>query len=59
MKYQAVLVVDIESTLPPEKLNERLVIALLDTNTEIMTNDGDNEELEVLDYKFTEATKIK
>lgn len=59
MKYTATLVVEFESTLTVSKLNERLVVALLDTNTEITTIDGESEELVVLDYKFTEATKIK
>lgn len=55
MKYQAVLVVDIESTLDVEKLNDQMIIALWDSEKDITTKDGDSPKLVVLDYRFTEV----
>lgn len=46
------------STLPRAELERRLVLALWEEEFDRTTPDGQTDELEILDYKFTVAEEI-
>jgi len=46
------------SSLPRKDLEGKLVAALFDIETEEKISDGDNEQLEIVDYELTEAIPI-
>lgn len=43
------------SILNKEELENKLVVSLLNINNETNIHDGETEQLEVVDYYFTEA----
>lgn len=55
MQYQINIKAKIDSTLPREKLENLLVIALHNTDTGYSKLDGIDPELEVLEYYETKA----
>ena len=56
--YRITIMAEVVSSLPREELEKKLVAALFDIETEVKISDGDNEQLEVVDYELTEAIPI-
>jgi len=56
--YRITVIAEVVSSLPREDLEAELVAALFDIETEEKVSDGDNEQLEVVDYELTEAIPI-
>lgn len=53
--YRITIMAEVASSLPREDLEAKLVAALFDIETEEKISDGDNEQLQVVDYQLTEA----
>lgn len=56
--YQITIIALVNSSLPKEELESRLVASLFDVETEQKTSDGDNDNLHIVDYELTEAVPI-
>ena len=56
--YRITIMAEVVSSLPRKELEEKLVAALFDIETEEKISDGDNEQLEIVDYELTEAIPI-
>lgn len=56
VEYQAIVKADLLSTLSPEDLKKKLVLALWDGESNQVTADCQTNHLEILDYHFTELT---
>ena len=56
--YRITIMAEVVSSLPRKELEEKLVAALFDIETEVKISDGDNDQLEVVDYELTEAIPI-
>jgi len=54
-KYRIAIIAEVTSSLSRKELESRLVASLFNVETEEKVSDGDNEQLEVGDYKLTEA----
>ena len=57
--YRVTILADIESSLPREDLESRLVVSLYNVEMEQTVSDGESEQLAVIDYELTEAMPIK
>ena len=57
-KYRIAIVAQANSSLCKSDLELRLVASLFDIETEQKVSDGDNDQLQVVDYELTEATVI-
>ena len=58
MFYDINIRVQAESKLSKKELESQLVIALYNTDTQYSKFDGVDDDLEVVDYKITEAVPI-
>jgi len=56
--YRIAIIAKAVSSLPRKDLEAKLVAALFDIQTEEKISDGDNEQLEIVDYELTEAIPI-
>ncbi len=56
--YRITIIAEVVSSLPREDLEAKLVAALFDIETGVKISDGDNEQLDIVDYVFTEAIPI-
>ncbi len=56
--YRITIMAEVVSSLPREDLEAKLVAALFDIETEVKISDGDNDQLEIVDYELTEAIPI-
>ena len=56
--YRITVVATAVSSLPRKELEEKLVAALFDVETEVKISDGDDEQFEIVDYELTEAIPI-
>ncbi|MDP2209490.1 MAG: hypothetical protein Q8K98_12085 [Bacteroidota bacterium] len=56
--YRIIITATVNSSLSREDLEARLVFSLFDVETEIKISDGDNDQLQVVDYASTEAVPI-
>ena len=56
--YRITIIAEVASSLPRKDLEEKLVVSLFDLESEEKTSDGENDQLEVVDYELTEATPI-
>lgn len=59
MRYKIYIEAEIESNLEKHELERKLVISLFDIDTNYSKNDGIDDELIVLDYKYTNANLIE
>ena len=57
-KYRIAIIAQANSSLCKRELESRLVASLFDIETGQKVSDGDNDQLEVVDYELTEATVI-
>lgn len=57
--YRITITAEVISSLPREDLEAKLVTSLFDIETEEKISDGENEQLEVIDYELTEAIPIR
>ena len=57
-KYRIAILAQANSSLCKSDLELRLVASLFDIETEQKVSDGDNDQLQVVDYELTEATAI-
>ena len=57
--YRITIMAEVASSLPRKDLETKLVAALFDIETEEKISDGDNEQLEIVDYELTEAIPIR
>ena len=57
-KYRISIVAQANSSLSKRDLELQLVASLFDIETGQKLSDGDNDQLEVLDYELIEATAI-
>lgn len=58
MLYDINIKAEISSNLSKEDLGKQLVVALYDAETQFSKLDGVDENLEVIDYKLTEAEEL-
>jgi len=56
--YRITVIAEALSSLSRKDLEAKLVVALFDVETEQKISDGDNEQLEIVDYELTEAIPI-
>ena len=56
--YRITIIAQADSSLSKKDLESRLVASLFDIETRQKISDGDNNQLEVLDYELTEATAV-
>jgi len=56
--YRITITAQAHSSLCKKDLESRLVASLFDVETGQKVGDGDNDQLEVVDYELTEATTI-
>lgn len=56
--YRITITATVISSLSRKDLETKLVVSLFDMETEMKISDGDNNQLEVVDYKLTEAIPI-
>jgi len=56
--YRITIIAEAVSSLPRKDLEAKLVAALFDVETEEKISDGDNQQLEIVDYELTEAIPI-
>jgi hypothetical protein len=56
--YRITITATVTSSLSRKDLETKLVASLFDMETEMKISDGDNNQLEVVDYKLTEAIPI-
>jgi len=56
--YRITIVAEATSSLSKRDLESRLVASLFDVESEEKVSDGDNSQLEVVEYKLTNAAKI-
>ncbi len=57
-KYRIAIIAQANSSLCKKDLESRLVASLFDIETGQKVSDGDNDQLEVVDYELTEAAAI-
>jgi hypothetical protein len=56
--YQITIIANVNSSLSKEDLQSKLVASLFDIESEERISDGDNSQLEVVEYELTEAIEI-
>ena len=56
--YRIIVIAEVNSSLSRKELEEKLVTSLFDVETGEKIGDGDNEQLEVVDYVLTEAIPL-
>jgi len=56
--YQITIIANVNSSLSKEDLESKLVASLFDVESEIKVGDGDNDQLQIVDYELTEAIPI-
>ena len=56
--YQITIIANANSSLSKEELESMLVASLFDVDTEEKTSDGENSNLQIVDYELTEAVRI-
>ncbi len=56
--YRITVIAEAVSSLPRKDLEAKLVMALFDIETGEKISDGDNEQLEIVDYELIEAIPI-
>lgn len=56
--YRIAIAATVMSSLSRENLEARLVVSLFDIEDEMKISDGDNNQLQVMDYALTEAVPI-
>lgn len=56
--YKVIITATVTSSLSREALEAKLVVSLFDMETEMKISDGDNGQLQVVDYALTEAVPI-
>jgi len=56
--YKIIIVATAISSLSRKDLEARLVTSLFDMETEMKISDGDNDQLQIVDYVLTEAVPI-
>jgi len=56
--YRIIIIAEAVSSLPRIDLEAKLVTALFDIETGEKISDGDSEQLEIVDYKLTEAIPV-
>lgn len=57
--YRIAIVAKVASSLTRKDLETKLVASLFDMESEEKISDGDNEQLEVVDYELTQAIPIE
>ncbi len=56
--YRITVIAEVVSSLPRNDLEAKSVISLFDIETREKVSDGDNEQLEIVDYELIEAIPI-
>lgn len=56
--YKIKIIAEARSSLSKSDLESKLVVSLFDVETEQKVADGENEQLEIVDYELTEAVPI-
>lgn len=56
--YRIIVTATVISSLPRKDLENKLVVSLFDMETEMKISDGDNNQIEIVDYKLTEAIPL-
>lgn len=56
--YRITITAEVISSLPREDLEAKLVASLFDVQSEEKISDGENDQLEVVDYELTQALPI-
>ncbi|MEK6704994.1 MAG: hypothetical protein AAB116_22120 [Candidatus Poribacteria bacterium] len=56
--YQIIIVAEAISSLSRKDLESKLVASLFDIESGKKVSDGDNDQLEILNYKLTEAIPV-
>lgn len=56
--YKIIIVAEATSALAREDLESKLVVSLFDIETEQKVSDGENAQLEIVDYELTQAVPI-
>ena len=57
--YRITIVATVTSSLARKDLETKLVASLFDVQSEEKISDGENDQLEVVDYELTQALPIK
>jgi hypothetical protein len=57
-KYRIKIIAEARSSLSKTDLESRLVVSIFDVETEQKVADGENKQLEIVDYELTEALPI-
>jgi len=57
--YKIIIVAEATSVLPREDLESKLVASLFDIETEQKISDGENTQLEIVDYELTQVVPIR
>jgi len=56
--YKITIIAEVSSSLSKKVLESKLVLSLFDIESEERVSDGENDQLEVVDYQLTEAVPI-
>ncbi|MFH0775687.1 MAG: hypothetical protein V2A53_09415 [bacterium] len=56
--YRIIIAATVISSLSRKDLETKLVVSLFDMETEMKISDGDNDQLQVVDYALTKAVSI-
>jgi len=58
VRYKINIIAEAKSSLSKTDLESSLVVSLFDVETEQKVADGENKQLEIVDYELTEALPI-
>jgi len=56
--YKITIIAEARSSLSKKILESKLVLSLFDVESEERVSDGENDQLEVVDYQLTETVPI-